>query len=92
MSFYKDRHPFVVTVHNDRPAHIDRPDPVAAREGVFGLIEREALSPQEKTRLEKADRQDEADRTVKAPIWTPAGILKRLTALYARLRPSEKTS
>lgn len=90
-----------VDISTDRRLDL-RPDPVARASGVFSAIEPHELSEAEAlrlgTQLEEAEGEeaDVASSHAASPspglgerIWSPAAVLARVTALYARLkRPS----
>ena len=82
MGFYRYQGVTQITIHNDRPAHITRPDPVAARDGVFATLTPDELSTAEATRQNTP--QTSAPEATKA--WTPAQILKRITKLYDKFK------
>ena len=72
-----------ITIHNDRPAHVTRPDPVAAGDGVFGHTDPSELSPAEAARHPATAPAPEVIPDA-PPRWTPKALLDRLTRLYAR--------
>lgn len=59
-------------------------DPVVARTGVFGRIERAELSEAEQARSTNIDERAAKAEAKPVKIWTPKAVLKRITNLYAR--------
>lgn len=86
MGFYRDQGVTQITIHNDRPAHITRPDPVAARDGVFATLTPDELSPTEATRHGTATAGARTPAPQNTKIWTPTQILKHITKLYDKFK------
>ncbi|TQM90391.1 hypothetical protein [Roseinatronobacter monicus] len=75
---------FKLEITDDRSPERRKPDPVVAREGVFSLIEPEALSPVEAARPETLAVAATKRNARPARYWLPEDILKYVTRIYAR--------